>query len=150
MILYFAYGSNILRERLEERVGPVQFVKTVKLPFWKLQFNCGNGFADIVPSKKETDFVEGVIYEITAFQTYILDQYEGLYTREILYVGNDKVWYYKGLKRAKTKMKPFLGYINIILDGCLQNNLLDTYNKLVDYKKKTFNIKFSRHKKILK
>lgn len=156
--LYFAYGSNMLYLRLARRVGTVTHKGTYTLVGYKLDFNCGwwsNTYANINYTGNKNDTVEGVLYELDPFQESILDQYEGFpknyqkahfngrTKRETIfaYVATD----YFIVKNMKGK-KPYLDYLNILLDGCLENNLIDTYNKLVVYKKENYKLrKNSRH-----
>lgn len=149
---YFAYGSNILQKRLEQRVGKVNKVGTHKLYGFKLIFNFGYpksvNFVSIVDASKK-DFVEGVIYELSAYQRWLLDYYEGLYA--VVDFKKDNLFTYIGynhlvLPPAKTG-RLSLDYVNILLDGCLENNLIETYNIVLDYKMKNFKLpNGSKHK----
>lgn len=81
-ILYFAYGSNLMIERLEHRVGKVIKISNYELKDYRLVFDCGmdfGNFANIIES--EGSVVYGVIYEMTYKQLKMLDRYELLYNR---------------------------------------------------------------------
>lgn len=154
MRYYFAYGSNLLRERLEYRVGRVDFIRTLRLPNWKLVFNATSplnfcSFANIVKGDKN-DFVEGVLYRLEPFQEKLLDKYEALYYKKEFYIGENIIYAYIAYKdfQKNKKKTPDLYYLNLLLDGCFMHNLKTTYNNLVDYKKNLFPQIKSRHKKI--
>lgn len=148
-LIYFAYGSNMLQERLERRVGKVKKLKKYVLKDFKLSFNCGiqQKFANIVPSKGSV--VEGVLYEITDEQKWYLDYYEGFYKAiSIDKLNKTVVFAYIGLKQfAYEEGIPELSYLNILLDGAKECGLKNLYNELLKYKLKNFNIQTSRHKK---
>ena len=147
--LYFAYGSNLLIERLEKRVqkyGPVKKVQTFTLNNYKLVFNVKGGFANIEPCDGEV--VEGVLYELNERQLEVLDWYEGYYKRIyfrqgnitfISYIAYDFYTYY-------AIIPPSLEYLNIIIDGAMTNKLKNTYNKMVIFKNQLFKLKKSKHR----
>ena len=152
--LYFAYGSNMLLERLENRVQKVQRVGPFILTGYELCFNCGwpkTAYANIVP--KEGAKVEGVLYRLTERQIAHLDYCEGYpYNYEKFYLtsGDDIIFgYWSRNERFKPDPDalPQLGYINVMLDGALENGLKTTYNQLVKFKNEKFNLKKgSKHK----
>lgn len=87
---YFAYGSNVLQERLEQRVGPVTFISLIRIAGYRLTFDAGacvnSVFANVKKTGYERDVVEGVIYQMTPEQEKILDLSEGwpnLYSKVI-------------------------------------------------------------------
>lgn len=159
-ILYFAYGSNLLYQRLWSRLSRICEVKKVgvyKLEGYKLVFNASQyhgkfalKFANVVKGN-QNDFVEGVLYEISEEAFTYLDRFEALYHRYFfdlpnnktacVYICTDSEHCFEGL--------PELEYLNIIIEGCLENNLVSTYNKLVDFKTSNYKLRGgSKHKKI--
>ncbi|GAB4538357.1 MAG: hypothetical protein Tsb0020_52530 [Haliangiales bacterium] len=83
MLRYFAYGSNMLRARIEARLGPVEVVGAAKLPdyahaFDKYGFD-GTAKGNINPAPG--DVVHGVLYQITPPQLTQLATFEGGYRR---------------------------------------------------------------------
>jgi gamma-glutamylcyclotransferase (GGCT)/AIG2-like uncharacterized protein YtfP len=147
-IFYFAYGSNLLSFRLHARIDDWISKQNFVLNNYKLVFNVSYvGFANIVPS--EGDCVEGVLYEINAEQLKELSFHEGLYTSNFFDVNiPDGIGVvYIGQERAIPPflVRPQLDYINIIIDGCKENGLKNTYKKLVAYKLQNFKLKKSKH-----
>ncbi len=134
-IRYFAYGSNLLQERLERRVGRVSRLGTASIGGYDLKFNCGSkqgiSFANI--TKQEGSRVSGVIYLLTRRQMRVLDMHEGLYDRHIISV-NDKptVVYISYMRREDFFVPPAIDYIKLILAGYRENKLGKSYQKLRD------------------
>jgi cation transport regulator ChaC len=93
---YFAYGSNMDKDRMNRRGVQFSSREFAKLSGYKLVFNkkSQNGdfaYANIVPSVY--DYVEGVLYEISDQGLSVLDRYEGYpdhYDRKKVEVQNSK------------------------------------------------------------
>lgn len=152
-LYYFAYGSNMLSNRIEERVGWVKKVSNYTLKDWNLMFNCGHSthsYANIVPL--EGSKVEGVLYEVDEWQIDILDRCEGYprnYEKRYFIVDEESIGFvYVSVSRYFTSdAKPTLEYMNLLLDGALQNDLEETFNKLVAYKNEMFDLPLgNKHK----
>ena len=79
-MLYFAYGSNLLRSQMQARCPGARVHSVVRLEGYELCFpmisftRSGMGVASIRPN--EDAYVEGVIYEMTADDFRRLDHYE--------------------------------------------------------------------------
>lgn len=90
-MLYFAYGSNLNRERIKERCESAQALGYGYLDGFELVFqanNRGRIVANI--QEKEHGVVHGVVYHITESDRRKLDGYEGhpyVYKREEVSVG---------------------------------------------------------------
>lgn len=135
---YFAYGSNISRQRLENRVGKVTVLGKAKLYGYKLIFNAGEGKANVIKTGnskgKNADYVEGVIYELTRIQLKILDFYEGspvYYNRVVDRIGIHNVHLYIALNQLfcspENRCLPSdKEYIDHIRKGCVENNFIKT------------------------
>lgn len=80
---YFAYGSNMPRKRIENRVGAVADLGVGVLDKYKIKFNKqstdGSGKTNIVPDGDSQ--VIGVVYELSKGQLDILDRIEIGYER---------------------------------------------------------------------
>jgi gamma-glutamylcyclotransferase (GGCT)/AIG2-like uncharacterized protein YtfP len=93
-VLYFAYGSNMDKKRLQERVGNFNSEHAAVLRDYELCFNKlasgsteGKGYANVMASAGS--MVEGILYEIDKDGITKLDKYEGCpvhYTRKEKYV----------------------------------------------------------------
>ncbi len=133
----------MLQERIERRVGRVQKIGTHRIYGYKLIFNC-RGFANIEKASP-LDYVEGVVYALTAWQLYELDMFEALYTREEFpYKKDASLQVYVGIPYYCSfyEVKPFKSYLRIILAGCIENDLTTLYNTLKE--KFTFKLKAKR------
>ncbi|MDW8404339.1 gamma-glutamylcyclotransferase family protein [Chloroflexus sp.] len=82
-VLYFAYGSNMLSERLCSRVPSAQVIGRARLEDWRLVFNKrsrdGSAKANLTASLGDTTW--GVLYEVDAQDLNKLDKIEGGYQR---------------------------------------------------------------------
>lgn len=84
MRLYFAYGSNMNPQRIQERINRLPSKEPAMLPGYKLYFNKkaygkpGIGYANIVPTKGES--VYGILYRVTENELSQIDCHEGVYT----------------------------------------------------------------------
>jgi gamma-glutamylcyclotransferase len=139
--LYFAYGSNMNQERLEERVGKVTKLYTTAVMGWKLDLNCGprdKRFANMTMTGLHKDFVEGVVYELTPKQLRWLDCCEGapvFYQRiEFPLEGTKSMIAYISLNptyRSSPKTRASKDYIYHLIKGCKDNNLEHTEKTLI-------------------
>lgn len=144
-LYYFAYGSNILSERLYERIGYAKIIGTHRLFGYKLIFDTGYfskfTFANITPGTPE-DFIEGILYEVTDKQLQCLDQYEALYFKEFFTVAGATVAVYINNTILNiTVGKPKLAYLNLILAGCKEHNLTHTFAKLTAFKRANYRLR---------
>lgn len=107
MPFYFAYGSNLLRSRLQARIGAWGKTHRVSKPNSALIFACSysghtSGKATIVARRGST--IHGIIVSVTKEQLYQLDKYEGVdlgaYVRRMLWV-----------RLRNNKRKKAVGYV---------------------------------------
>lgn len=153
-VKYFAYGSNLLIDRLKQRVEYFNEIVNPGIPYtlqnYKLVFNAGAGFAgfcfaNIVPCLGEK--VEGILYDLNPEQFERLSRYEALYEKQYFKVNENTIacTYVATVDNTlKKEKKPDLNYLNII-DGCLESNLISTYNKLLEFKTKNYKLKKNKH-----
>jgi gamma-glutamylcyclotransferase (GGCT)/AIG2-like uncharacterized protein YtfP len=138
-MLNFAYGSNLLIERLQARVAQARFIATGRLPGWRFAFNVrsrdGSAKANALRTGQPNDWLHGVIYELDETGKATLDGYEdvgGAYRVECatvttdrgpldayLYAGNDS-HYVEGLA-------PYDWYLGFIIAGARQHCLPDQF-----------------------
>lgn len=151
--LYFAYGSNILTKRLQQRVGYVTKHSTLKLQGYKLIFNAPGSFgsfANIIPNSQS--FVEGVLYDLSQEQQRELDGYEGWprqYKKFYFLTDYGRICYVYAYTGNAPETLPPVHYLNIILRGLKEHNLEHTLKALKKYKKLN-NLKICRKKVELK
>jgi gamma-glutamylcyclotransferase len=140
-IAYFAFGSNMLLERLEKRVPSARVLGTATLGGYALRFNKlskdGSGKANIVPSADPRAVVHGVLYHLDDDERPGLDKAEGLgngYQVRDLRVRRDgaeaeeEVFAYVAAPGAiRDDLRPFQWYKNMVIEGATQNGLPDSY-----------------------
>jgi cation transport regulator ChaC len=82
-VLYFAYGSNLLRERFEQRVGRVATPRRAILTGYRFAFNKSSTGGEIHGNivADSGSIVRGVVYECTPDQFAPLDRIEWGYLR---------------------------------------------------------------------
>jgi gamma-glutamylcyclotransferase (GGCT)/AIG2-like uncharacterized protein YtfP len=127
-VYYFAYGSNMNRKRMEERVGSKNIFDEMSatLDGYKLVFNKKaekNGYAYANVIKDSESQVEGVLYEISENAEEILDDYEGIPKH---YVSKKIMVEYDGIKFPATV---YIANNNMVKNGLkvensYRNNLL--------------------------
>lgn len=130
MIAYFAYGSNLSRSRLRERVGDWNNEKKATLKDYKLTFKRTSGDTGVANiEESEGDTIYGAIYYLTEEQMKKLDGHEGTpftYKREEVEVVSDSGKNLKAIAYILVKgfnpKKPSKGYLNLILLGLKEHN----------------------------
>jgi gamma-glutamylcyclotransferase len=143
---YFAYGSNLSRERMEKRTGPILAARVARLKEFRLAFNVTDSagaerYANIVPTPG--GMVWGVAYWCTPRAMEELDKYEevavGCYTREWVDVETDggeslKAEVYIGGTRftVSDDRPPSRWYSAIVIDGAKQQGLPPDYVRAVE------------------
>lgn len=154
-VKYFAYGSNILHERLKNRVETFTEKLEPGIPYtlenYSLIFNVGGfagnyAFANIIPNPGLK--VEGLLYDLTPEQFDTLDRYETLYEKYFFPINETTIGcVYIGKNRniSRKACRPSLDYLNTIINGCKQANLTETYNALVNYKSRNYKLKRNKH-----
>lgn len=145
-VYYFAYGSNMSLERIKKRIGYCKKISNYNLEGYKLQFNYGNSefsFANLIES--ENDKVEGIVYQITLEQLFLLDYSEGCgnpnyYNRMVDLFKNKPLHFYISFNIRENLIKPLSkDYYDTLVIGANENNLVN-YLKLLN------NINFSENK----
>jgi gamma-glutamylcyclotransferase len=143
-VFYFAYGSNMNWQQMQERCPSARFKGVALLPDHKLAFTRKSikrrcGVADAVPTQGRK--IWGVLYEITAPDLVALDKSEGYlpgreknsyFRREcvVLLNGEDQqpraAFIYFGEPQSNPPL-PNIGYKNLILSGARHRHLPDEY-----------------------
>lgn len=136
-MLYFAYGSNMLQTRIEERLGACRRVVAGWLGGHTLRFHKsggdGSGKCDCFATRAEHDVLHGVVYELSSGQAERLDAIEGSgYTRwakEIRHgTGCLEVFaYFARPQHIDTDLLPFCWYKGLVLAGAVRAGLPEDY-----------------------
>ena len=78
---YFAYGSNLFRRRIEQRLGSCRLHGSGWLDGYTLQFHKtskdSSGKCNVYQTGDNTDRVYGALFELTPQQKLTLDGFEG-------------------------------------------------------------------------
>jgi hypothetical protein len=141
MTYYFAYGSNMLIERLQapDRVPSAKPVSHAKLEGWRLQFDKKSkdesGKCHIVPSPG--DWVYGVVFLIPLADRGKLDKaeghrcgYERERLREVILGDGSKVeafTYVSDPKYVQADLLPYDWYHALVVEGAKQHQLPPDY-----------------------
>lgn len=137
---YFAYGSNMLIERLKERCPSAKFITQAYVCGYDLSFNkrskdC-SGKATIIENKKTNDKLYGVVFEIEKVDLYALDEAEGPgYERKdnfiVVKMKDDQeievTTYFAKQGAISEKLRPYSWYKQLVLSGAIQAKLPHTY-----------------------
>lgn len=141
--LYFAYGSNMLIERLRapgrcpSAAHPrLAWAKGYRVVFWK-KGKDGSGKATLIKSANLADLAIGVVFDISEHELWALDQAEGAghgYDRDDafkLVVEGDvcatACTYIAPHSHRDDKLIPYDWYLDLVLAGAHQNKLPDRY-----------------------
>ena len=137
---YFAYGSNMLRERLVARVSTAQVVAVGVVHDYRVDFakvsvdHSGKG--DMVASPGGE--VWGVLYEFDASQKADLDKHEGPHYRAQEVVvstpsGDETAWAYMADPQRRDPSKvPYDWYLALIVAGARQGGLPEAYIQVLE------------------
>ena len=135
-IFYFAYGSNMSLDTMNQRCGANNFVgfKDSTLNDYSFYFY-NRGFANIKPSQGNN--VKGVLYRINQKCFDDLDQVEGypsLYQRAKVSIqntfGNFESWVYI-VENDDTKGTPSDSYLNTVISGAKEYGLPSEYTQFI-------------------
>jgi len=138
-VKYFAYGSNMLIERLRERVKSAKDPVCVTLPGYELRFHKvssdGSGKCNIIGPGIEGVCVRGVVFDIQENEIPALDRAEGVglgYRKETLKITIDgtvfdTLVYLAEEDSIDNSLAPYRWYHDLVLAGAEQNRLPGDY-----------------------
>lgn len=126
-VKYFAYGSNMLAERLCARVNAVDLGKAT-LRGWVLRWNHHSvdesGKCNIAPVQDPEAFVYGVLYRLDEAAFSVLDRIERGYRRfEVSLEQQEqtvRAWTYAYAKSAPDA-SPYAWYKGLVVAGAIQH-----------------------------
>ena len=145
--LYFAYGSNMLEQRLKERVKSAEFFSNAWIRGYEVRFRKisidDSGKADLVQTGNLEDIVHGVVYQFDPDHWHALDKHEGAtgnnpgYDRVPIQVhtdsGNRDVTTYLARRGSiDESLKPYTWYRDLILCGAEQHGLPEDYRQKIE------------------
>jgi gamma-glutamylcyclotransferase (GGCT)/AIG2-like uncharacterized protein YtfP len=144
--LYFAYGSNMLEQRLKERVKSAEFFSNAWIRGYEVRFRKisidDSGKADLVQTGNPEDIVHGVVYQFDPADWHALDKHEGAtrnnpgYDRVPIRVHTDSgsrdvTTYLAQKERIDESLKPYTWYRDLILCGAEQHGLPEDYRQKI-------------------
>ena len=122
-MLYIAYGSNINNKQMKSRCPKAKFFATGIIQGWKLDFHGVDGTAYATVNRSTNHAVPVVIWELSAADEKIMDQYEGFpisYSKQKIAVYANKKKRF-GMIYVMNKKKPIgrpsRKYVNTIRQG---------------------------------
>merc|ERR1712210_350139 len=135
--LYFAFGSNLLRERLHISNPSAVFKAVARLPAHRLEFNYFSkrwqGAAATVVEVDDEE-VWGVLWELNLEHLATLDAQEGVptvYNRKAVTVeteaGEEEAFTYFLVKPVEEDRRPSAVYLDVIVRGAKENGLPKEY-----------------------
>lgn len=154
---YFAYGSNMLSKRLQERCPSARAISPATLNGWELRWHKrskkdGSGKCDIVQSHTTDSVVLGVLYQVDMSERKSLDRFEGLGNgydefsispdshpdiTAITYRASD----------VDPALKPYTWYKTLVLAGAEENHLPKDYIDILQSVSAVEDHDRDRHKK---
>ena len=139
--LYFAYGSNMLEQRLKDRVKSAEFLPNAWIRGWEVRFHKrsidDSGKADLVQTGNPGDIVHGVVYQFDPNERDALNEAERGYDRAAIQVhtdsGDRNVTTYLARKtRIDESLKPYTWYLELIRCGAEQHGLPEDYRHKIE------------------
>jgi cation transport regulator ChaC len=137
---YFAYGSNMLHERLQKRVPGASVIGLASVRGRALRFHKkssdGSGKCDLAATQREEDQAWGVLFEIPDDQIAALDDAEGLgkgYVRETIQVcaedgqAVESAVYFATSEAVAPSLQSYDWYRSLVVAGARQNRLPAAY-----------------------
>jgi gamma-glutamylcyclotransferase len=141
-VYVFAYGSNMLTKRLEDRITILRYCCTGRIFQYKLYFNKrgsdGSAKANIRFTGCDKDEVWGVIFEVSKESVSILDDHEPNYDRVRIHVhtqsgpGVMADVYRASSDGIEEELLPYDWYLKVIIAGAKEHNLPESYVSLLE------------------
>jgi gamma-glutamylcyclotransferase (GGCT)/AIG2-like uncharacterized protein YtfP len=126
--LYFAYGSNLARRRMRERVPAARVHGRARLEGWRLVADKPgrDGSAKVNLVRESGGHVWGAVWALREEELRALDHFEGGYVRVAVTVTVDRgalaaCTYVSALHGAQTGLAP--GYRELLLEGAREQGL---------------------------
>ena len=135
---YFAYGSNMLKERLRARVCGALALSKVCMLGYQVRFHKrsedGSGKCNLIETGSHEDRVYGVVFEISKEQLEKLDVTEGHgkgYAHKYIPLPNrpaeNALAYVAEPKYIDDELSPYRWYHGLVIAGAEQNGLPVNY-----------------------
>ena len=137
--LYFAYGSNMLTERLRARCPSARGICLAMADGYQLAFSKigrdGSGKATLIATGRTDDTVHGVIFEIQQTERASLDRAEGGYHRDDMFASVRfhcrtplvSATYMAPPRLCQDNLQPFDWYRDLVVAGAREHGLPTPY-----------------------
>jgi gamma-glutamylcyclotransferase len=139
--LYFAYGSNMLEQRLKDRVKSAEFLSNAWVRGYEVRFRKisidDSGKADLVHTGEPSDIVHGVVFRFDLNEWDALNAAEPGYDPETIEVQTTT-----GVLKATTylargdqideSLEPYTWYLEVIRCGAEQHGIPEDYRQKIE------------------
>jgi len=137
---YFAYGSNMLTERLRRRVGDARVIGPCRLAGWRLAFwkNGQDGSSKCDVARDEGAVVHGVFFDVPEAERPTLDAVEGPgYERRTIVVvcgeaEMESEAYFARPAFIDPNLPPYAWYHRLVMAGAIQHGLPAEYVEFLE------------------
>ncbi|WOH36377.1 gamma-glutamylcyclotransferase family protein [Thalassotalea fonticola] len=140
---YFAYGSNMSLNRLQERVPSARKLEIVTLKNHQLRFHMssidGSGKCDSFQTNNHEDIVIGALFEINKNEKWVLDRAESLgfgYEEKLVFVENSSGESFEALTyyaiKIDASLKPYSWYLNHVIIGAKETEVPIDYLAVIE------------------
>jgi gamma-glutamylcyclotransferase len=136
-LVTFAYGSNMLSSRLQERCPSARALGRGELHGYELKWHKrskdGSGKCDVVPSEDKTRIVHGVLFQLAEHEKRALDKAEGLgngYEErhvEVTFEGNSITASLYAATSKDSSLRPYTWYKALVVAGAKEQKLPSEY-----------------------
>jgi len=139
MMKYFAYGSNLLPSRIQQRLGPIVSIGNAILIDHQLNFSKvssdASGKCTIWPFAGQS--VYGVVYDLALESKNLLDEIEGVGKgyESVMYdiAGYGECFAYVAqAPYIANNIAPYEWYKQLVLEGCRFHSFPTEYIKMVE------------------
>ena len=153
----FAYGSNMLSSRIQERCPSARALGVVELQGhelkWHKRSKDGSGKCDVVQTKDEKRIVYGVLFEIAESEKRELDKAEGLgngYEEkqvQVVFEGKQRAATLYAATNTDSSLKPYTWYKAFVVAGAKEHKLPSEYIRQLEAVEATQDPDTKRHER---
>jgi gamma-glutamylcyclotransferase len=136
-LVTFAYGSNMLSSRIQERCPSARALGIAELHGhelkWHKRSQDGSGKCDVVQTEDKHRIVHGVLYEIAESEKSALDEAEGLgngYEEKqvkVVFGGAPRMTSVYVATRTDSSLRPYTWYKAFVVAGAKEHKLPSEY-----------------------
>lgn len=153
----FAYGSNMLSSRIQERCPSARVLGVAELHGhelkWHKRSKDGSGKCDVVHTKDEKQIVYGVLFKIAASEKSELDKAEGLgngYEEkqvQVVFEGKPRTVTLYAATETDLSLKPYTWYKAFVVAGAKEHKLPKEYIRRLEAVEATQDPDRARHER---